>query len=51
MDAALLQAAGVETVVFGAAGTGAHADVEWVDVESVVSLAQVLAEAAIDYCA
>ena len=36
MDAALLQAAGIETVVCGAAGTGAHADVEWVDLESVV---------------
>ena len=50
MDAALLQAAGVETVVCGAAGAGAHADVEWVDVESVVNLAEILAEAAIDYC-
>jgi acetylornithine deacetylase len=51
MDAALLQAAGVETVVFGAAGAGAHSDVEWVDVESVVQLAEILAEAALDYCA
>lgn len=50
MDAALLQAAGVETVVCGAAGAGAHADVEWVDVESVVKLAEILAEAAADYC-
>ena len=50
MDAALLQAAGVETVVMGAAGTGAHADVEWVDVESVVKLAEILAEAAVVYC-
>ena len=50
MDAALLQAAGVETVVFGATGAGAHADVEWVDLDSVEKLAQILAEAAIDYC-
>ena len=50
MDAALLQAAGVETVVFGATGTGAHADVEWVDLESVEKLAEILAEAAVDYC-
>ena len=50
MDAALLQAAGVETVVCGAAGAGAHADVEWVDVESVIHLAEVLAETAVDYC-
>ncbi len=51
MDAALLQAAGVETVVCGAAGAGAHADIEWVDLESVIQLAEILAEAALDYCA
>ena len=50
MDAALLQAAGVETVVFGATGAGAHADVEWVELASVESLAGILAEAALDYC-
>jgi acetylornithine deacetylase len=50
MDAALLQAAGIETVVFGAAGAGAHADVEWVELESAVKLAEILAEAAIGYC-
>jgi acetylornithine deacetylase len=50
MDAALLQAAGVETVVCGAAGAGGHSDVEWVDVNSVIQLAEILAEAAIGYC-
>jgi acetylornithine deacetylase len=50
MDAALLQAAGVETVVIGAAGTGAHSDLEWVDVESVIQLAEILAWTAADYC-
>jgi acetylornithine deacetylase len=50
MDAALLRAAGVETVVFGATGAGAHADVEWVELESVEKLAEILAEAALDYC-
>ncbi len=50
MDAALLEAAGVETVVFGATGAGAHADVEWVELESVEKLAEILAESALDYC-
>ena len=50
MDSALLQAAGVETVVFGATGAGAHADIEWVDLESVVKLSEILAEAAVHYC-
>ena len=51
MDAALLQAAGIETVVIGPRGTGAHAAEEWVDVESVVKLAKILHAIALDYCA
>lgn len=51
MDAALLQAAGIETVVFGPAGGGAHASVEWVELESVAQTAAILAETAMDFCA
>lgn len=50
MDAALLSAAGIETVVIGPGGEGAHADVEWVDVESCVQLAEILVETAMEYC-
>jgi acetylornithine deacetylase len=50
MDAALLQEAGIETVVCGATGGGAHADVEWVELDSVIQLARILAQAAVDYC-
>jgi acetylornithine deacetylase len=46
MDAALFQAAGIPTVDFGPAGAGAHEAVEWVDLESVVTCAEVLAETA-----
>lgn len=49
-DAALLSAAGVETIMIGPLGAGAHAIEEWVDLQSVVDLAHLLAEAAIDYC-
>jgi acetylornithine deacetylase len=51
MDSALLAAAGVETVVFGPRGAGAHESVEWVDVESVYQTAEVLAATARRYCA
>jgi acetylornithine deacetylase len=51
MDAALLQAAGIETVVIGPAGAGAHAAVEWVELESVAQVAAILAETAMDFCA
>ncbi len=51
MDSALLAGAGVETVVFGPAGAGAHAAEEWVDLESVVRLGDVLAATALRYCA
>jgi acetylornithine deacetylase len=50
MDSALLAAAGVETVVIGPRGAGAHAAEEWVDVETVAQLAEILAHAAVDYC-
>ena len=50
MDSALLAAAGVETVVFGPTGAGAHAAVEWVDLESVYQAADVLAATARHYC-
>ncbi len=50
MDAAILAAAGVETVVIGPAGAGAHADVEWVDLESVHRLAAILARTAVTVC-
>jgi acetylornithine deacetylase len=46
MDAALFAAAGIPTVNYGPAGAGAHEAVEWVDLDSVVSCAQVLVEAA-----
>jgi acetylornithine deacetylase len=51
MDSALLSAAGVETVVLGPTGAGAHAAEEWVDVQSVCDLAQALVLAAEEYCA
>lgn len=50
MDAALLAAAGVDTVVMGPTGAGEHSAVEWVDVESVVTMAEILAKTAMEYC-
>ena len=49
-DAALLSEAGVQAVVLGPNGAGLHSEVEWVDLQSCVDLAAVLAEAAIRYC-
>jgi acetylornithine deacetylase len=50
MDAALFAAAGIETVNYGAAGTGAHETIEWADLDSVVNCAAVLAETARNFC-
>jgi acetylornithine deacetylase len=50
MDAAFLSAAGIETVVFGGRGGGAHELVEWADVDSHVQVAEVLARSAATYC-
>ncbi|MDQ7053287.1 MAG: ArgE/DapE family deacylase [candidate division KSB1 bacterium] len=50
MDAALLAGAGIETVVFGPSGGGAHSAEEWVDIESVEKLAAILVHTAANYC-
>jgi len=50
MDAALFAAAGMPTVNYGPSGAGAHEAVEWVDLDSVVTSAQVLVETARRFC-
>ncbi|MFL5382756.1 MAG: M20/M25/M40 family metallo-hydrolase [Longimicrobiaceae bacterium] len=50
MDAAFLGAAGIETVVIGGRGAGAHELVEWADVDSHVQIAEILARAAVHFC-
>jgi len=50
MDAAFLAEAGVDTVVLGPRGAGAHAAEEWVDLASVVRLAEILEGVAGAYC-
>jgi acetylornithine deacetylase len=47
MDSALLAAAGVDTVVVGPVGGGAHALEEWVDAASLVTLAELLVATAL----
>lgn len=49
-DAALLAAAGIPTVIIGPVGAGLHSAEEWVDVQSVVDLAAILAETAVQFC-
>ena len=49
-DAALLAAAGVETVMIGPIGAGLHSVEEWVELQSLVDLAHILAETARIYC-
>lgn len=50
MDAALLADAGIDTAVIGPAGAGAHAALEWVELDSVAKLALILARAAAAFC-
>jgi len=49
-DAAILAAAGMETALVGPIGGGLHSKEEWVDIQSVVDLAAILADTALDYC-
>jgi acetylornithine deacetylase len=50
LDSAILADAGVETVVLGPIGAGAHTSEEWVDLRSLDQLAAILADAAAGYC-
>lgn len=50
MDAAFLASAGIPTAVIGAVGAGAHAAEEWVDLASVVSVAEILVGTALRHC-
>jgi acetylornithine deacetylase len=50
MDAAFLSAAGIPTVVYGPGGEGAHAEVEWVDLEQTRRCAQTVVATAADFC-
>lgn len=49
-DAAILADAGMETALLGPIGAGLHSAVEWVDVQSVLDLAEILADTAVNYC-
>ena len=50
MDTSLLGAAGIDVVVIGPTGEGAHAAVEWVDLESVRQTAEILVRTARAFC-
>jgi acetylornithine deacetylase len=49
-DSALLQAAGIPTVLFGPLGEGAHAETEWVDLASLDACVDVLTRTAVRFC-
>jgi acetylornithine deacetylase/succinyl-diaminopimelate desuccinylase family protein len=49
-DAALLAREGIPTVIFGPSGAGAHGEVEYVDLPSVVTCAEVLAQVIAGFC-
>ena len=50
-DAALIAGAGIPTVLFGPAGEGAHAAVEWVDLASLDRVREVVGRVAAEWCA
>jgi acetylornithine deacetylase len=49
MDAALFAGAGIPTVDFGPSGAGAHEDVEWVEIDSLMTCARTLTECGRSY--
>ncbi|KAJ5665859.1 uncharacterized protein N7477_008307 [Penicillium maclennaniae] len=49
-DAALLDAAGVPSIVFGPSGEGLHSKEEWVEVESLMRMEMIYKSLALDIC-
>jgi acetylornithine deacetylase len=49
-DSAFISAAGIPTVLFGPAGDGAHAAVEWVSIADTIRCADTLTAAALRFC-
>ena len=49
-DAALFGAAGIPCVIFGPGGSGAHAAIEWSDVDQVRQCSEILVDAARTFC-
>ena len=50
MDSALLAQAGIDTVIVGPTGDGLHANEEWVEIDSILQLAQILQQSVRDFC-
>ena len=51
MDSGLLAAAGIPAVIFGPGGAGAHANIEWVDLQQVQQCSDVLLATIQEFCA
>ena len=51
MDSGLLAAAGIPTVIFGPGGAGAHASIEWADLQQVQQCSDVLLGTIQEFCA
>ncbi len=49
-DSAIFGEAGMETMILGAKGGGIHEDIEWVEIGSVIELAEILYRTTLDYC-
>lgn len=49
-DSAIFGQDGIDTIIMGPAGAGIHEEVEWVNLNSVAQLAEILYETAKDFC-
>jgi acetylornithine deacetylase len=49
-DSGLIAASGIPTVLYGPIGDGAHAEVEWVDLDSLERVRDVVLRTAVEWC-
>ena len=49
-DAALLSEAGIPSILFGSIGAGFHANIEYVEIESLITVTEIIIDTILDFC-
>jgi acetylornithine deacetylase len=49
-DAALMSESGIPSILFGSIGEGFHGDIEYVEIDSLVGVTEIIIDTILDYC-
>jgi acetylornithine deacetylase len=49
-DAALMSESGIPSILFGSIGEGFHGDTEFVDIDSLIAVTEIIIDTVMDFC-